>query len=71
MCTGPFYENQMNIYHQLYNQALLQRTHQIGKARKDLSLHKLFCSIKQIFKLLNHTVAWKDMDSFHRAVHTT
>lgn len=38
--SGPLYENQMNIYHQLHSQALLQRNHQIGKARKDLSLHK-------------------------------
>lgn len=58
------FENQMKIYRQLYNQALLQRNHQIRKARDDLSLHKLFCSIKQTFKLPNHTVDWKDMDSF-------
>lgn len=54
----------MNIYCQLYNQALLQRNHQIRKAREDLSLCELFCSIKQTFKLPKYTVDCKDMDSF-------
>lgn len=61
MFSGPMYENQMNIYHQLHNLALLQRNHQIRKAREDLSFQRLFCSIKQTFKL---PVDWKDMDSF-------
>lgn len=38
------------IYHQLHSQVLLHRSHYLGKAREDLSLHKLFCSIKQRLK---------------------
>lgn len=63
MCSGSMYENKMNIYHQLYSQALLQKT-EVRKAREDLSLHMMFCSIKQTFKLPNCRVDWKDMDSF-------